>query len=137
VRHATGGLVRAGQYIFHQQAASFSTIPDPDLDELYSLKQEQQKQFVHPVSVTQLESMCRKPSLKLLVNSAAFLKSQLPARLQNHLQRLEVMTAASHDRPMAEPQETHLTLLAASTCILQQFNMTEHMIQCSMQGVPA
>lgn len=90
VRHAAGSLLQVKHYLLHQQAAPLSTIPDPDLDELYSLKHEQQQHFVHPVSITQLESMCRNPTLKLLVNSAAFLKSQLPARLQNHLQRLEV-----------------------------------------------
>lgn len=42
------------------------------------------------VSINQLDSLVRHPSLKLLCNSATFLKQQLPARLSNHIHRLQV-----------------------------------------------
>jgi hypothetical protein len=69
----------------------YSTIPDPDPGEtqLYT-EQLQQPNFVHPVAISQLDNLCRQPSLQRLVNSATFLKSQLPARLQNHVHRLQV-----------------------------------------------
>jgi hypothetical protein len=74
-----------------QLSCCFSTIPDPDPSEsqLYA-QQLETPNFVHTVSISQLDRICRHPSLPLLVNSAAFLKSQLPARLQNHMHRLQV-----------------------------------------------
>lgn len=70
----------------------FSTIPDPDPEEteLYA-QQLSAPAFVHPVSVGQLETMVRRPTLPRLVGSAAFLKSQLPARLSNHVARLAAL----------------------------------------------
>jgi len=41
-------------------------------------------------SINQLDTLVRQPSLRLLVNSATFLKTQLPARLENHIHRLKV-----------------------------------------------
>jgi len=47
-RSAAAVLVQAGQYLAPQQAARLSTIPDPDMQELYSLRQEQQAQSCAP-----------------------------------------------------------------------------------------
>jgi hypothetical protein len=41
-------------------------------------------------SITQLEQLVRQPTEQRLINSASFLKSQLPARLENHIYRLKV-----------------------------------------------
>eukprot|EP00879_Flechtneria_rotunda_P032280 GHRR01035460.1.p1 GENE.GHRR01035460.1~~GHRR01035460.1.p1 ORF type:complete len:229 (+),score=46.66 GHRR01035460.1:210-896(+) len=86
---------------------TFSTIPDPDPEEsvLYS-QQLQHPNFIHPVSISHLDSLCRNPSLQRLVNSAAFLKSQLPARLQNHIHRLQALP---------QPVNPHLAELLATT----------------------
>lgn len=43
----------------------------------------------------QLEQLVRQPTEQRLINSASFLKSQLPARLENHIYRLKVRSAAS------------------------------------------
>lgn len=48
-------------------------------------------------SISQLDTLVRQPALPLLVNSATFLKTQLPARLENHIYRLQVgMCAVTH-----------------------------------------
>eukprot|EP00882_Tetradesmus_deserticola_P022589 GHRQ01024516.1.p1 GENE.GHRQ01024516.1~~GHRQ01024516.1.p1 ORF type:complete len:187 (+),score=42.48 GHRQ01024516.1:126-686(+) len=90
-----------------QGQQQYSTIPDPDPQEtqLYD-EQLQQPNFVHPVSISQLDNLCRQPTLQRLVNSAAFLKSQLPARLQNHVHRLQALP---------KPGNTELQELLAST----------------------
>ncbi|KAF8059455.1 Pdk2 [Scenedesmus sp. PABB004] len=74
----------------------FGTIPDPDPEEV-SLYDTQlaQPNYVQPIAITQLDSLVRHPSLPLLVNSATFLKSQLPARLQNHIHRLSSLPPSS------------------------------------------
>lgn len=46
-------------------------------------------------SIMQLDQLVRQPTEQRLINSASFLKSQLPARLENHIYRLKVRSAAS------------------------------------------
>ncbi|WIA16094.1 hypothetical protein OEZ85_012817 [Tetradesmus obliquus] len=95
------------QYQQQQAQQQYSTIPDPDPAEtqLYA-EQLQQPNFVHPVTITQLDNLCRQPTLQRLVKSATFLKSQLPARLQNHVHRLQALP---------QPANPQLQELLAST----------------------
>jgi hypothetical protein len=73
----------------------FSTIPDPDPGESELFRQQLLTPvFVHPVAIGQLEELVRRPTLPRLVASASFLKSQLPARLENHVARLAALPAA-------------------------------------------
>lgn len=58
--------------------------------------------YAQPINITQLDNLVRSPTLPRLVNSATFLKGQLPARLEGHLRRLQVgrlpVVAATHCR---------------------------------------
>jgi hypothetical protein len=71
----------------------FSVIAEPD--DVASIYKEQLNtpNYVTPISVQQLSSLIRNPTLRRLSNSAAFIKQQLPARLENHMHRLKVMMA--------------------------------------------
>jgi hypothetical protein len=57
-------------------------------------------------SLSQLEQLVRQPILRRVTNSATFLKSQLPARLENHIYRL---------RNLPTPNSTALRELLSST----------------------
>lgn len=46
--------------------------------------------FIHPIQITQLDNLCRHPTVPRVMHSANFMKSQLPARLENHIARLKV-----------------------------------------------
>ncbi len=73
--------------------AQFTTIPEPQDAYLYDA-QLQRPNYVQPISIQQLDSLCRDPTLERLVNSASFMKQQVPARLENHIYRLKVRTEA-------------------------------------------
>ncbi|KAI8477037.1 MAG: hypothetical protein J3K34DRAFT_516008 [Monoraphidium minutum] len=67
-----------------------SYIPEPDDTALYA-QQLASPNHVRQISVLQLDNLVRQHSLPRLVASAAFLSSQLPARLENHISRLEAL----------------------------------------------
>lgn len=76
-----------------QQPRSYSYIPEPDDDTpLYS----RQLKGVQRVTLEQMDSLARRPTLPRLVDSAAFLTSQLPARLAKHVESLEALLPPAH-----------------------------------------
>eukprot|EP00877_Chromochloris_zofingiensis_P002194 jgi/Chrzof1/11976/Cz06g16210.t1 len=84
---------------------SLTTIPEPDDAHLYTMQLETPN-FIHPIQITQLDNLCRHPTVPRVMHSANFMKSQLPARLENHIARLKALPSASE--PLDE-------LLAATT----------------------
>lgn len=65
------------------------TIAAPEDDSHLYVEQQHHPNYVHPISILQLDNLVREPSLPRLVKSCTFLKQQLPARLENHVQRLK------------------------------------------------
>lgn len=97
------GLAAAAQNLAR---ASYSTVPEPDDDSHLYAEQLNSPNFIHPISLSQLEQLVRQPILRRVTNSATFLKSQLPARLENHIYRL---------RNLPTPNSTALRELLSST----------------------
>ncbi|GBF93755.1 hypothetical protein Rsub_06087 [Raphidocelis subcapitata] len=91
---APGVLARClgplGQRAAAATRRALSYIPEPDDTPLYN-EQLCAPNRVQQVNVVQLDKLVRQASLPRLVDSAAFLTSQLPARLENHVSRLQAL----------------------------------------------
>lgn len=87
--------------VAHGVRRAFSYIPEPDDTPLYN-EQLAAPNRVRQISVLQLDNLVRQHSLPRLVDSAEFLTSQLPARLENHVERLQALLPSCSSAALRE-----------------------------------